>query len=106
MIIPDQNLKIKSRTSGFASPAESYVDRRLDLNNLICENLLATFYFRYAGTDAYGVTAGDILVIDREIDSKPGDLVVLIEETRFRIGKYENQTNLWGRISWILKKQV
>ena len=30
-----KELNIRTTTSGFASPAESYVDRRLDLNDLI-----------------------------------------------------------------------
>ena len=48
-------LEIKTETSGFASPAETYVDKRLDLNDLIVNNVYSTFYFRYGGESQYGV---------------------------------------------------
>jgi DNA polymerase V len=99
-----KELNIKSRTTGFASPAESYVDKRLDLNDLIIQNTYTTFYFRYMGPSTLGVKTGNILVIDRSIDPMEGDLVVLTEKDHFKIRKYEGQPNLWGRVSWILNK--
>ena len=99
-----QDLQIKSRTTGFASPAESYVDKRLDLNDLIIQNTFTTFYFRYMGPNTLGVKTGNILVIDRSIEPTEGDLVVLTDKQCFKIRKYEGQENLWGRVSWILNK--
>lgn len=99
-----KELNIKSRTTGFASPAESYVDKRLDLNDLIIQNTYTTFYFRYMGPNTLGVKTGNILVIDRSIDPVEEDLVVLTEKDHFKIRKYEGQPNLWGRVSWILNK--
>ena len=78
MVHAQDNLVIKTQTTGFASPAESYVDKRLDLNELIVGNLHATFYFRYKGPKTLGVETNDILVIDRSVEPKEGDLVVLI----------------------------
>lgn len=98
------NLQIGSRTTGFASPAESYVDKRLDLNDLIIENIHTTFYFRYMGPDVLGVKKGNVLVIDRSQTPQDGDLVVLTDRTHFKIREYEGQENLWGRVSWILNK--
>ena len=99
-----KELNIKSRTTGFASPAESYVDKRLDLNDLIIQNTYTTFYFRYMGPSTLGVKTGNILVIDRSIDPTEGDLVVLTEKNHFKIREYEGQENVWGRVSWILNK--
>ena len=99
-----QDLQIKSRTTGFASPAESYVDKRLDLNDLIIQNTFTTFYFRYMGPNTLGVKTGNILVIDRSIEPGEGDLVILSEKECFKIRKYEGQPNVWGRVSWILNK--
>lgn len=99
-----KELNIKSRTTGFASPAESYVDKRLDLNDLIIENTYTTFYFRYMGPTTLGVKTGSILVIDRSVEPKDGDLVVLTDKTHFKIREYDGQPNLWGRVSWILNK--
>ena len=96
---------IKTRTTGFASPAESYVDKRLDLNQLIVSDIKSTYYFKYGGVNTLGVKNGDILVIDRAQEPKDGDLVIISDKTCFKIRKYNGQTNLWGRVSWILNKQ-
>jgi SOS-response transcriptional repressor LexA len=102
--IDKDTLFIKSRTTGFASPAESYVDKRLDLNELIVNNVHTTFYFRYKGPDTLGVKNGNILVIDKSVDPVEGDLVVLTETSCFKIRNYEGQSNVWGKVSWILNK--
>jgi DNA polymerase V len=100
----DKMLNINSRTTGFASPAESYVDKRLDLNELIIGDVHTTFYFRYVGPEVFGIKNGNILVIDKSVDPIEGDLVVLTDKTCFKIKRYEGQSNLWGKISWILNK--
>lgn len=99
-----KKLNITSRTTGFASPAESYVDKRLDLNELIVNDIHTTFYFRYMGPDTLGVKKGNILVIDKAQEPEEGDLVVLTERDHFKIRKYEGQNNLWGKVSWVLNK--
>lgn len=105
MNFEESTLKIKTTTTGFASPAESYVDKRLDLNDLIVQDIHSTFYFRYKGPKTLGVDTNDVLVIDRATEPKEGDLVVLTDKLCFKIRPYENQKNLWGRVSWILKKK-
>lgn len=105
MNFEESTLKIKTTTTGFASPAESYVDKRLDLNDLIVQDIHSTFYFRYKGPKTLGVDTNDVLVIDRATEPKEGDLVVLTDKLCFKIRLYENQKNLWGRVSWILKKK-
>ena len=60
-----KELNIRTTTSGFASPAESYVDKRLDLNDLNLKNIYSTFFFRYQGPNVFGVEQDDILVIDK-----------------------------------------
>ena len=102
--IKKSNLHIKAKTTGFASPAETYVDKRLDLNDLIVKNIYTTFYFRYSGPNVFGVKDGDTLVIDRSEEPKENDLVVLIDKSFFKIREYSGQKNLWGKITWVLKK--
>jgi hypothetical protein len=101
----NNTLKIRTKTSGFASPAESYVDKRLDLNELIVDNIYSTFYFRYSGPDALGVKQGDVLVIDRDVEPETNDLVVLTEKSHFKITLYSGQSNLWGKVTWVLNKK-
>ena len=100
----EKELQIKSRTTGFASPAESYVDKRLDLNELIVQDVHTTFYFRYMGPNTLGVKKGSVLVIDKSVDPNYGDLVVLSDKSCFKIREFEGQENLWGKVTWILNK--
>lgn len=95
---------INATTTGFASPAETYVDKRLDLNDLIVKDHYTTFYFKYSGPPVFGVNQGDTIVIDRTEDPKEGDLVVLTEKTYFKLREFKGQKNLWGKVTWILKK--
>lgn len=100
----NKNLYIKTRTTGFASPAESYVNKRLDLNDLIVNDIKTTFYFKYGGVDTLGIKKGNIIVVDRGETPKKDDLVVVVDSTCFKIKKYDGQKNLWGKIIWILNK--
>jgi DNA polymerase V len=102
--VSEIQLNIKTTTTGFASPAESYVDKRLDLNELIIKNIHTTFYFKYKGPNTLGVKTNDVLVIDRETEPEENDLVVITDKSCFKIRKYEGQENVWGRVSWILQK--
>ncbi len=64
--------------SGFPSPADDYVENRLDLNQLLVKNRSATFFMRVQG-DAMkgaGIYGGDILVVDRSI--APHDRAVVV----------------------------
>lgn len=99
-----KELNIRTTTSGFASPAESYVDRRLDLNDLIMKNVYSTFFFRYQGPNVFGVEQDNILVIDKAEFPNDGDLVVLIDKTYFKLREYQGQDNVWGKVIWTIKK--
>jgi len=100
-----KELHIKTQTSGFASPAESYVDKRLDINELIIDNVYSTFFFRYMGPTTLGVENGSVLVLDKSVKPQVGDLVVLSDKTFFKIREYNGQENLWGKVTWILTKK-
>jgi len=65
-------------SAGFPSPAEDYLDRALDLNERLISNPAATFYVRASGDsmrDA-GIQSGDILVVDRAVEPRPGKIVI------------------------------
>ena len=95
---------INATTTGFASPAETYVDKRLDLNDLIVKDHYTTFYFKYSGPSVFGINQGDTIVIDRTEEPKDGDLVILTDKTHFKLREYKGQKNLWGKVTWVLKK--
>lgn len=64
--------------AGFPAPGDDMVERPLDLNDLLVENPTATFFVRVSGDSMEGarIFDGDILVIDRAIEPKPGLIVV------------------------------
>ncbi len=66
--------------TGFASPADDFLERPLDLNSYIVKNPSATFFFRYEGEgfDLRNVMNGDLLVVDRSLTPVSGDLVVVV----------------------------
>ena len=53
--------------AGFPSPAEDYLDRRLDLHSHLVRNEAATFFLRAHGESMInaGIHDGDLLVVDR-----------------------------------------
>ena len=65
-------------SAGFPSPADDYLEDRLDLNHYLIKHPSATFFVRAAGdsmVDA-GIHSGDVLVVDRSLD--PGNNSVVI----------------------------
>ena len=64
--------------AGFPSPAEDYVEGRLDLNDLCVRRPAATFFVRATGDsmrDA-GIRSGDLLVVDRSVRPRDGSVVI------------------------------
>ena len=63
---------------GFPSPAQDYIDRALNLNKDLIQHPAATFYAKALGDsmEEAGIEEGDILVIDRALDPRDGDIVV------------------------------
>lgn len=64
--------------AGFPSPAQDYMQSRLDLNSYIIKNKEATFFMRVEGESLEGflVFAGDILVVDRSVIPKDGNMII------------------------------
>ena len=75
LAIPLFASKIKA---GFPSPAQDYVERTLDLNELCIRHPNATFFVRVEGDSMIeaGIYDNDVLVVDRSIDAEHGDIVV------------------------------
>ena len=66
--------------AGFPSPAEDYVEARLDLNELLVAHKDATYFFRVRGDSMVGarVFDGDLLVVDRSKRPAHGLIVVAV----------------------------
>lgn len=64
--------------AGFPSPADDYIEDRLDLNQLLVQNKAATFFLRVKGDSMIGagIHDGDIIVVDRSI--APADRAIVV----------------------------
>lgn len=73
--------------AGFPSPAQDYVERTLDLNELCIRHPNATFFVRVEGDSMIeaGIHDGDVLVVDRSIDAEHGDIVVAAVGNEFTV---------------------
>lgn len=64
--------------AGFPSPADDYMDKRLDLNEYLIKHPAATFYCRVSGKSMIeaGIHDGDLLIVDRAVTPAHGDVVL------------------------------
>jgi DNA polymerase V len=75
---------------GFPSPAEGFFreEDRLDLNELLIANPPATFFARADCGQSmvdFGIQAGDILVIDRSLTPRHGQIVLVLWQGGFTV---------------------
>ena len=86
--------------AGFPSPAQDYMTDSIDLNKELVLHPATTFYARAVGNSmtSFGISDGDLLVIDKSIEPVDGDIVVAFIDGEFtlkKIMKDENECNLW-----------
>lgn len=64
--------------AGFPSPADDYIERYLDLNTYLVKHPASTFFVTAFGDSmsGAGIASGDILIIDKSLDAKSGDIVL------------------------------
>ena len=63
--------------AGFPSPADDYIEKNLDLNDLLVQKPAATFFVRAEGESMLGagIHPNDILVVDRSLEPMVGKIV-------------------------------
>lgn len=65
--------------AGFPSPADDYIESKLDLTEHLVAHPSATYYIRVSGDSMvdYGIFDNDLLVVDRSLEPSSGDIVVV-----------------------------
>jgi len=116
-------------SAGFPSPAEEYIELALDLNKELIKHPAATFYARVKGRSMIdaGIQDGDLLIIDKALEPKDGDIAVCFIDGEFTLkrlavkedGVYlmpanaefkpiriteENEFLVWGMLAYIIHK--
>lgn len=88
-----------SVSAGFPSPADDYMEGKLDLNKHLIKHPAATFFVRVSGESMIkaGIYPNDILVVDRSLDARHGKIVIAAVDgylTVKRLHKLNGQTFL------------
>jgi DNA polymerase V len=81
---------------GFPSPAQDYVEKELDLNELCIRRRASTFFVRVSGcnTQELGLCDGDIMVVDRAEEATHGDIVVAEVDGEFTVKRLQLKPRL------------
>ncbi len=115
--------------AGFPSPAEDFKEVRISLDKELIKNENATFYARVRGNSMIdaNIEDGDLLVIDRSIETRNGKIAVCMIDGEFTIKRLkvekeqiflmpenksfkpikvteENELIIWGIVTYVIKK--
>jgi DNA polymerase V len=115
--------------AGFPSPAEDFKEVRISLDKELVKNENATFYARVRGNSMVdaNIEDGDLLVIDRSIETRNGKIAVCMLDGEFTIKRLkvekdtvflmpenkkfkpievtkENELIVWGIVTYVVKK--
>lgn len=115
-------------SAGFASPAQDFMEDRIDLDKELVKNSISTFYIRVAGNSMVGagINDGDILVVDRSLEPANGKIAICLIDGEFTVKRLkletdclylmpenpayppikvteDNQFTVWGIVTYIIK---
>ncbi|OTP81488.1 translesion error-prone DNA polymerase V autoproteolytic subunit [Gilliamella apicola] len=64
--------------AGFPSPADDYLEAKLDLTEHLVKHPSATYYIKAMGDSMvdYGIFSGDLLIVDRSLTPQVDDVVI------------------------------
>nr|WP_240665691.1 translesion error-prone DNA polymerase V autoproteolytic subunit [Lutibacter sp. HS1-25] len=116
-------------SAGFPSPAEDFKELRISLDKELVKNENATFYARVRGNSMIdaNIEDGDLLVIDRSIETRNGKIAVCMIDGEFTVKRLkvekdcvflmpenktfkpikvteENELIIWGIVTYVIKK--
>lgn len=82
---PPTPIFLSSLSCGFPSPAEEFIEQITSLDELAISSPSATFLVRAGGDSMIGagIYQGDIIVVDRSITARSGDIVVACLDGEF-----------------------
>lgn len=103
LFIPDTSTELKIAfvntkvSAGFPSPADDYIESKLDLNKYLIKHPSSTFFAKVTGDSMInsGIFEGDILVIDKSLEPKTNSILICFLDGEFtlkRIKKIDKDT--------------
>jgi DNA polymerase V len=84
--------------AGFPSPADDYIEKTLDLNELLVQKPAATFFVRAQGESMLGagIHPDDILVVDRSVNPVSGKVVICALNGELTVKRLMQEGELWS----------
>lgn len=85
-------------SAGFPSPADDFLDIKIDLNREFVKNPNATFYARVRGNSMIGagLKDGDLLIIDRSLEPENKKIAVCFIDGEFTVKRIKKEKdNIW-----------
>jgi DNA polymerase V len=119
---------VGSIKAGFPSPANDFLNDKIDLNKYVSLHPDATYYAKVNGLSMEGeFSDGDLLVIDKSLDPTDGKIAVCYIDGDFTVKRIKiegnkclliptnsdfptievtesNQFQIWGVVSYVVKK--
>jgi len=82
-------------SAGFPSPAQDYVEGKLDLNEYMIAHPASTFFVRVDGYSMVGagIQPNDILVVDRSLEAVNNRIVIAIVEGELTVKRLKIEAN-------------
>lgn len=86
--------------AGFPSPADDYLEGKLDLNEHLIKHKAATFFVRVTGDSMLGagIHDGDLLIVDRALEAQDKSVVVAVVNGEFTVKRIKKEQ---GRV-WLV----
>ena len=84
-------LFLSSIKAGFPSPADDYIDKKLDLNQRHVKHSASTFFVVVKGDSMMGagILSGDVLVVDRSIKPENKKIIVAVLNGEFSVKRFK-----------------
>jgi DNA polymerase V len=79
--------------AGFPSPAGDFIDLKIDLNRDFIQHPSSTYFAKVTGDSMInaGISDGDLIIVDRSLTPKSGDIAVCLIDGEFTIKRIQIQ---------------
>jgi len=83
-------LYTNSVSAGFPSPADDYLEDKVDLNQYLVKHPASTFLVRASGESMInaGIFPKDILIVDRSLKAENGKVVIAVVDGELTVKRY------------------
>lgn len=84
-----------------ASQSDDFIELKIDLNRDLIQHPSSTFFAKVSGESMIdeGIYDGDLIIIDRSLTPKDGDIAVCVIESEYTIKRIKIESNCYWLIS-------